>query len=57
MAALLFVGLHGYLAQRLILEPGIPDPWRRFLLGGLVALAASIALMPLAERTRPPRWS
>ena len=57
LAASLFVGLHGYLAQRLILEPELPDSWRRFLLGGLVALAVSIALTPLAERLLPPRWS
>ena len=57
LAALLFVGVHGYLAQRLILDPGVPDPWRGILLGALVALAASIALAPLAERLLPPRWS
>ncbi|MEE9607519.1 MAG: metallophosphoesterase [Myxococcota bacterium] len=54
-ASALFVGLHFYLARRLILDPGVEGPWRIALLGLLGALAATLVLQPFGERLlRPP---
>ena len=55
VAASLLVGAHGYLAQRLVLEPGLAPPWRGVLLGLLAGLGASLVLQPLAERGLAPR--
>jgi predicted MPP superfamily phosphohydrolase len=53
--ASLLVGAHVYLAQRLVLEPGLAPPWREALLGLLAGLGASLVLQPLAERGPAPR--
>ncbi len=53
------VGVHAYLALRLVLEPGVPEPWRGALLAAIAAGALSLVLQPIAERRlRPPaaRW-
>ena len=53
------VWAHVYLAQRLILEPGLPEPWRSAALAALVLLGLTLVLQPIGERTlRPPaaRW-
>jgi len=53
------VWAHVYLAQRLILEPGLPEPWRSLALGVLVLLGLSLVLQPIGERTLKPaagRW-
>ncbi len=55
VAVSLLVGSHGYLAQRLVLEPGLAPPWRGVLLGLLAGLGASLVLQPLAERGLAPR--
>ena len=55
VAASLLVGAHAYLAQRLVLEPGLAPPWRGLLLGILTGLGASLVLQPLAERGLAPR--
>ncbi len=55
VAVSLLVGTHGYLAQRLVLEPGLAPPWRGVLLGLLAGLGASLVLQPLAERGLAPR--
>ena len=55
VAASLLVGTHAYLAQRLVLEPGLAPPWRGLLLGILAGLGASLVLQPVAERGPAPR--
>jgi predicted MPP superfamily phosphohydrolase len=53
------VWAHVYLAQRLILEPGLPEPWRTAALGVLIALGLTLVLQPIGERTLRPalgRW-
>jgi predicted MPP superfamily phosphohydrolase len=55
VAASLLVGTHAYLAQRLVLEPGLSPPWRGVLLGLVAGLGASLVLQPLAERGPAPR--
>jgi len=55
VAASLLVGAHWYLAQRLVLEPGLAPPWRGVLLGVVAGLGASLVLQPLAERGPAPR--
>jgi hypothetical protein len=55
VAVSLLVGTHVYLAQRLVLEPGLAPPWRGVLLGLLAGLGASLVLQPLAERGLAPR--
>jgi predicted MPP superfamily phosphohydrolase len=48
-------GVHFYLAQRLVLDPGLGQPWRAALLALVAALGATLVLEPLAGRTlRPP---
>ena len=54
VVASLLVGAHVYLAQRLVLEPGLAAPWREALLGLLAGLGASLVLQPLAEVA--PDW-
>ena len=46
---------HYYIAKRLILDPGLPEPWRSAGLLLLVMLALSLVLQPIGERKlRPP---
>lgn len=46
---------HAYLAQRLVLDPGVPQPWRGGLLALIVLGGLSLVLQPIGERTlRPP---
>ena len=55
LAVSFVVGVHVYIAQRLVLDPGIAAPWRGLLLGLLELLGATLFLQPVAERTlRPP---
>jgi predicted MPP superfamily phosphohydrolase len=49
------VGGHLYLAQRLVFDPDLPEPWRSLVLFGIVALAASLILEPIAQRALPRR--
>jgi len=44
---------HVYLARRLVLEPGLPEPWRTAALAAIVLLGASVVLQPFAERRFP----
>ncbi len=58
MASVL-VWAHVYLVQRLIVEPGIPEPWRSLAVGLVVLLGTSLVLQPISERTLMPpaaRW-
>ena len=49
------VGGHLYLAQRLVFDLDLPEPWRGLALFGIVALAASLILEPIAQRALPRR--
>ena len=49
-------GAHLYVAQRLVLAPGIGEPFRTGLLALVGALFASIVAEPFAERLLPLRW-
>jgi predicted MPP superfamily phosphohydrolase len=47
--------VHYYIARRLVLDPGLPEPWRGALLALLVGCAAALVLQPFGERLlRPP---
>ena len=46
----LLAGIHFYVARRLILDPGLPQPWRGILLGVVIALGASLVLQPIGEQ-------
>jgi predicted MPP superfamily phosphohydrolase len=55
VASGLLVGMHYYIAKRLILDPGIAEPWRGAMLAALVGLGLCLVLQPFAERlVRPP---
>ena len=47
------VGGHLYLAQRLVFDLDLPEPWRGLALFGIAALAASLILEPIAQRALP----
>ena len=50
------VGCHYYLAQRLVFDPGLAQPWRGLALGAIAGLGASLVLQPIGERwLGPPR--
>jgi len=51
------VWAHVYLAQRLVLDPALPEPWRSLALGAVALLGLSLVLQPIAERTLPHRMS
>src|SRR5262245_27673484 len=59
IAVLLLLGLgflaatHAYLARRLVLDPGVPEPWRTAALAAIALLGASVVLHPVAERRFP----
>jgi len=51
----LLAGLHYYIARRLVLDPGLPGPWRDGLLAAIAVLALSLVAQPFGERLlRPP---
>jgi len=54
VASAVLGGLHYYIAQRLVLDPGWPAPWRRGLLTALALLGASLIAEPIAERLLHP---
>ena len=47
-------GAHLYVAQRLVLDPGVPEPLRSALLASIAALGLAMVLHPLAERLLTP---
>ncbi len=49
------VWAHVYLAQRLVLDPALPEPWRTLALGAVALLGLTLVLQPIAERTLPHR--
>jgi predicted MPP superfamily phosphohydrolase len=55
LASALLVGMHYYIAKRLVLDPGIASPWRGVLLAAVAGLGLCLVLQPFAERlVRPP---
>jgi predicted MPP superfamily phosphohydrolase len=58
-ATALIAGAHLYIARRLVLDPGMPQPWRGLALGLIVAAGVSLVLQPFGERLLRParaRW-
>ncbi len=54
-ASALLIGMHYYIAKRLVLDPGIASPWRGVLLAGVAGLGLCLVVQPFAERlVRPP---
>jgi uncharacterized protein len=53
LAILFLAATHGYLALRLVLDPGWPEPVRSFGIAMLAAFAVLIVLHPIAERVLP----
>jgi predicted MPP superfamily phosphohydrolase len=49
-ASAFLVGAHVYLARRLVIEPGVPEPWRTLALAAIALLGASLVLQPIGER-------
>ena len=56
LALSLIGGAHWYIAQRLVLEPGLPEPLRSLALGALVVLGVGAVLQPGLERWLRPPW-
>jgi predicted MPP superfamily phosphohydrolase len=55
VASALLFGMHYYIAKRLVLDPGVAEPWRGVLLAALAGLGLCIVAQPFAERLiRPP---
>ena len=57
LASALLAAAHYYLAKSLILDPGVPDPWRTLLLALIFVLGASLILQPIGERRLAPPLS
>ncbi len=56
VASAFLVGCHFYIAQRLVLDPELAQPWRGAAFAALAGLGASLVLQPIGERwLRPPR--
>lgn len=55
VATSLLAGMHYYIVKRLVLDPGLGDPWRGMLLASIVGLGLTLVIQPIAERLiRPP---
>jgi predicted MPP superfamily phosphohydrolase len=50
LASAFLAGLHFYIAKRLVIDPGVPEPWRTLCLAGIAVLALSLVLQPIGER-------
>ena len=55
VAMAILVGVHYYLATRLLLEPAFPEPWRSLGLTVVVLGGLSVVGQPIFERVFP-RW-
>jgi predicted MPP superfamily phosphohydrolase len=56
VASAFLVGVHLYLARRLVLDPGLAEPWRSLALLGIAGLGVCLVLQPIGERwLRRPR--
>ena len=47
-------GTHAYIAQRMVKEPGMAEPWRTLALCGIALGALSLVLQPIGERWLAP---
>src|SRR5262245_3339354 len=59
LAIAFIAATHGYLAIRLVLDPGWPEPARSLGIAAIAAFAVLLVAHPIAERTLPPerlRW-
>jgi len=45
---------HVYIARRLVLEPGLPEPWSTLLCGAIAVLGVGMILQPALGRLFPP---
>jgi hypothetical protein len=55
VASALLIGMHYYIAKRLVLDPGVVEPWRGALLATVTGLGICLVLQPFVERlVRPP---
>jgi hypothetical protein len=54
VARAVLTGFHLYLAQRLVFDPGLAQPWRGLALAAIAVLGASLVLQPIGERTLGP---
>ncbi len=57
IALTVLIGGHGYIAQRLVLDPGIAPPASGLLLGVIYLGLASLVAQPIAERLVAPPWN
>jgi len=53
-ASAFLIGCHFYIARRLVLDPGLAQPWQGVALATLVGLGASLVLQPIGERWLAP---
>jgi predicted MPP superfamily phosphohydrolase len=54
-ASAVLIGMHYYIAKRLILDPGVAEPWRGALVAAVTGLGLCLVAQPFAERlVRPP---
>jgi predicted MPP superfamily phosphohydrolase len=53
-ASALLYALHYYIAKRMVIDPGLEEPWRSLVLASVVVLGASLVAQPLAERLVRP---
>ena len=53
LACGLLYSAHVYIARRIVLEAGMPEPWRALGLATIAVLGASLVLAPICERTLP----
>jgi len=55
VASALLIGMHYYIAKRLVLDSGVVEPWRGALLAAVAGLGICLVLQPFVERlVRPP---
>ena len=56
LALSLIASVHWYIARRLVLDPGVPEPWRSVALCALVVLGVGAVLQPGLERWLRLPW-
>ncbi len=56
LALSLLAGAHWYIAQRLVLDPGLDEPLRTLALGAICMLGVGAVLTPGLERWLAPPW-
>jgi len=57
LACALLVGVHLYLARRLVIDAGVPEPWRTACLAAIALLGAALVLQPVGERKLRRPWA